>query len=423
MLPLLLALQLAAPQHDALRYDITLVPADTGTHLLGEVETTWRLATPDPVTVRLDSSLRVVRVLIDGRPNTRLSRTMYGRSEDDLVVPHQKPAADSIHTRIRYHGLARGGARVGTNRRGDRVFFATGSGDSARFWLPVPLRTEFDRTAAAFRVQTALGHSAIAAGSLEKVDTLPYGHAVWHYRMDGPAPIASLAVAAGPYRVHEVGMTSCSARCPVIEVWTYGSDRPATTMRNAGEMVEFYTARAGRYPYPRLAFVAAPVEAADGLAGAAPGVVFLPEGSFDGGGPPDSTVSLATARQWFGIAISPASPEDRWINGGLARYLASLWRNSAVRPADPGRGEAATGEAPPDGAALDGAVRDEVRGALALQRLREITGDSAFFAGLARYSAERMYQSASRADFVRAMSAAAGRDLDGDLRQAFDRAK
>ena len=174
-------------------------------------------------------------------------------------------------------------------------------------------------------------------------------------------------------------------------------------------MVEFYTARAGPYPYPRLAFVAAPLGAADGLAGAAPGVVFLPEGSFDAGGPPDSTVSLAAARQWVGIAISPASPEDRWISGGLARYLASLWRKSAVRPAD--------------GAALGEAARDEVRGALALQRLREITGDSAFFAGLARYSAERMHQSASRADFVRAMSAAAGRDLDGDLRQAFDRAK
>ena len=44
MLPILLALQVTAPQHDALRYDITLVPSDTGTHLLGEVETAWRLA-------------------------------------------------------------------------------------------------------------------------------------------------------------------------------------------------------------------------------------------------------------------------------------------------------------------------------------------------------------------------------------------
>jgi hypothetical protein len=52
-----------------------------------------------------------------------------------------------------------------------------------------------------------------------------------------------------------------------------------------------------------------------------------------------------------------------------------------------------------------------------------MTGDSAFFAGLTRFTTDRLNQSASRSDFVRAMSAAAGRDLDQDLQQAFDRAK
>ena len=31
------------PVHDALHYDITLVPSDTGHHVLAEVQTTWRL--------------------------------------------------------------------------------------------------------------------------------------------------------------------------------------------------------------------------------------------------------------------------------------------------------------------------------------------------------------------------------------------
>jgi aminopeptidase N len=137
-------------------------------------------------------------------------------------------------------------------------------------------------------------------------------------------------------------------------------------------------------------------------------VVFLPEGSLDGGGPADSVLALATARQWFGLAISPASLQHRWITGGLARYLASLWLEPTEHPPGAGRGDAAL---------------DEERGALALRRLREITGDSAFFAGLTRFSMDRRSQPASRADFVRSMSAAAGRDLDRDLRQAFDRAR
>ncbi len=405
MLPLVLALQAVTAQHDALRYDVTFVPADTGSHLLGEAETAWRLASADPVIVRIDSSMRVVRVLIDGRPNTRLSRTMYGRSEDDVMVPHQKRAGDSITTRIRYHGLARAGAKVGTNRRGDRIFFAAGRADSAHFWLPVPERTWLDRTAAAFRVQTPVAHRAIASGSLEKVDTLPYGHAVWHYRMDAPAPIASLAVAAGPYQVRSLAPGRCGDGCPLVEVWSYPGDagRPGALGR-AWEMLEFFAARAGRYPYGRLAYVEAPVAAAV----AAPGIVFWPEGALGDGGPADSALVLETARQWFGLAISPAASQDRWIIDGLARYLAALWQ-------DPSGGQVALAGRDP--------LPADLRGARALHRLRGITGDSAFFAGLARLTRDHPHQASTRADFVGAMSAAAGRDLDRDLQRAFDRAR
>src|SRR3954471_8537153 len=80
------------PVHDALHYDITLVPSDTGTHVLGEVQTTWRLRSTEPVEMELDSAMRVVRVLVDGKPNTRLSRTLYARAEGAIEVPHQKQA-------------------------------------------------------------------------------------------------------------------------------------------------------------------------------------------------------------------------------------------------------------------------------------------------------------------------------------------
>ena len=405
MLPFLLALQLAAPGHDALRYDVTLVPADTGSHLLGETEIAWRLASSDPVAVRIDSSMRVVRVLIDGRPNTRLSRTMYGRSQDDVVVPHQKRAGDSITTRVRYHGLARAGATVGTNRRGERIFFAAGRGDSAYFWLPVPEQTLRDRAAAAFRVQAPMGHRAIATGSLEKVDTLPYGHAVWHYRMDAPAPIASLAAATGPYQVRSLTPGRCGDGCPIVEVWSYpGDDGGPGRFGRAWEMVEFFAARAGRYPYGRLAYVEAPV----GGAAAAPGIVFYPEGSPGDGGSADSVLALETARQWFGLAISPAGPQDRWIIDGLAWYLASLWREPSGREIESG------GRGP---------LPEDLRGARALHRLRGVTGDSAFFAGLTRFTGDRLHQSAARADFLRSMSAAAGRDLDRDLPQSVGHAR
>ncbi len=304
--------------------------------------------------------MRVVRVLIDGRPNTRLSRTMYGRSEDDLVVPHQKAAGDSITTRVRYHGMAHGAATVGANARGDRVFLATAENDGGRFWLPVPRESGFERVTASFRIQTLVAERSIAPGVLEKVDTLPYGHAVWRYRMDTSVPLSSLAVASGPYGVRVLTPGRCGDGCPMVEHWSYAggsSERPG--LSRAWEMVEWFAARAGRYPYARLAFVEAPVRAPV----AAPGMVLIPEGAASGGA--DSTLALATARQWFGLAVSPAAAEDRWVVDGLARYLASLWRDPTGRATD-----------------APGPASDDRRGARAMRALRGTVGDSVFFAGL-----------------------------------------
>jgi aminopeptidase N len=136
--------------------------------------------------------------------------------------------------------------------------------------------------------------------------------------------------------------------------------------------------------------------------------VFYPEGSLPDAGPAGSILALETARQWFGLAISPAGADDGWITEGLARYLASLWREPSGELVGAGRRDS---------------LPEDLRGARALHRLRGIIGDSAFFSGLTRFTRDRLNQPAARTDFVRSMSAAAGRDLDRELQQAFDRAK
>src|SRR5918993_2427133 len=120
MISLLLLLQAAQP-HDALHYDITLVPSDTSTHVLSEVQITWRLGSTSPVRMQLDSAMRVIRVLVDGKPNTRLSRTMYARSSTEIEVPHGKQPGDSISTRVRYRGNPHGGLVTGKNTQGERI--------------------------------------------------------------------------------------------------------------------------------------------------------------------------------------------------------------------------------------------------------------------------------------------------------------
>jgi hypothetical protein len=200
MIPLLLLLQTASP-HNALHYDITLIPSDTSTHILGEVQITWRLGSTQPVTMQLDSSMRVIRVLVDGKPNTRLSRTRYARSSTEIEVPHQKQPGDSISTRVRYRGFPRGGLVIGKNAQGDRTSTADNRGDRVHYWLPTPNLPD-DSASVSLHVQVPLGRPVMADGKLEKIDTLAYGNAMWHYNLSRPLPVYSVRVGwAGPQPV------------------------------------------------------------------------------------------------------------------------------------------------------------------------------------------------------------------------------
>jgi aminopeptidase N len=322
LIPLLLLLQDAAPPapaiHTAHHYEITLVPADTGTHLLGEVQTSWTLGSADAVAALLDSTMRVVRVLVDGKPNTRISRTMYGRSGQDVVVPHQKVAGDSISTRIRYHGLVTGGAWLGDDR-GSRAFVAGGWG-GLHHWLPVPPGPP-QRVSATFNVQATTSQRVVANGVLTRIDTLPYDHVTWHYRLDSAAPLASLAVAVGPYAVTALGSQ--------VELWTRPADSAwaeAGPFRRAGQMVEHLSRTLGPLSYARLAHVAAPAVPAPAAGG---GLALYPAAGFREGGVEEVTVARATALQWLDGA-------DSAVAGEIADWLAAEWAGGGP-PREPRR--------------------------------------------------------------------------------------
>ena len=194
ILALLLALQgpLAARAdtvktvHDAIRYDILIAVSDTGAHIVGEVETVWVLGSDAPVVVPLDSAMRVVRVLIDGRENTRVHRTaVRPRRETSCTSPTTSRRETRSRTRIRYHGMARDGLVVRIDSTGNRTFFADNWPDRAHLWLPVQDHPS-DKAEVNFRVEVPLDLEVIANGTLVKVDTLARNRAAWQYRLEHP---------------------------------------------------------------------------------------------------------------------------------------------------------------------------------------------------------------------------------------------
>jgi aminopeptidase N len=376
-----------------LRYNITLVTSDTSGHLLGEVEIGWRLRTVEPVAMRLDSVLRVVRVLVDGKPNTRLSRTMYARQGGEVIVPHEKAPGDTLTTRIRYHGVPLGGFRVGPDQSGARALAGTTGDGAGTLWLPIPPGGP-SRVAVAWSVQASEGQRVVATGVLTGVDTLSYGHTTWHYRLDPRVPLDGLAVAAGRYAVTTLPHSACSTACVPVTLWTSPADSAAAVaaFRHAGDMVDFMSRRLGPFPYPSLAHVSSLLAPA-GRPGAM--VVLYDQAQVRGGSVTESDVARATAAQWLGNAVSDSAaggPTD-----AAASYLALLWTRQS--------------RSGPSGMML-------TRGVDAVSRLHRLVGDSVFFRGLRRYVEANGDAPAPPGSLERAMAEAAGKPVGWSWRTA-----
>ena len=379
------------------RYAITIVTSDTSGHLLGEVETSWRLRTVEPVAMELDSAFRVVRVLVDGKPNTRLSRTMYARQDDEVVVPHEKAPGDTLTTRVRYHGVPRGGSRVGPDRAGARGLVGQTAGDQASLWLPVPPGGAASRVAVSWNVQVSAGQRAIATGVPTGVDTLSYGHTTWHFTQDSTVPLDGLAVAVGRYAVTTLPHAGCRTACVPIALWTSPDDSIAAStgaFRRAGDILDFMSQRLGPFPYATLAHVASPLAPAGRPAAM---VVLYDEAQVHAGSVSENDVARGTAAQWLGNAVSDSGSAGEGPTDAAASYLALLWSHQ--------------GKPGPSGIML-------TRGVDAVRSLHQMVGDSVFFRGLRRYVEANRNSAAPAGALERAMSDAAGKPIAWSWRTA-----
>jgi len=429
--PLAIKPDTARPLHDAKHYEITLVLGDSGHHVLGEIETNWRLSSSEPIRLELDSALRVIRVLVNGRENTRLARTMYGRGGEDVVIPHEGRAGDSLTTRIRYHGEVRRGLAFRGDKTHDLAIFADNWPDRAHGWLALQ---DFpsDKATVAFRVQVPAAYQVLANGVLEKVDTLPYAHTVWSYRMDRPIPPYTMVIAVGKFAVNKLPDAACAVRCVPQTLWTFPEDSAFAAsgpFRRVGSIVEFYSRLIGPFPYASLAHVEA-VTPYGGMENAT--AIFYNDSLYRAKSLPEETVAHEIAHQWFGDAVTEDDWHHLWLSEGFATYLAAMWAEQTGGAAALAAAMRANAEAYFKSSAVERPILDpNVRhldsllnennyhkGAWVLHQLRGMIGDSGFVTGLRNYYQRYRDGTALSADFAKVMSEAAGRDLDWYFRQA-----
>ena len=429
--PLAIRPDTGRPQHDAEHYDVTLVLGDSGRHVVGQVETTWRLRSSEPIVVALDSALRVVRVLVNGRENTRLARTQFARGPNDVLIPHEGKAGDSLTTRIRYHGEVRTGLVFRGDRTKGLAIFADNWPDRGHGWLPLD-DYPGDKASVAFHVQAPAGYQVLANGTLGKIDTLAYNQLVWNYQLDRPIPPYTMVVAVGKFAVTRLPDAACSVRCVPQTLWTAPDDSAFANQgpfRRVGEIVEFYSRLIGPFPYPSLAHVEA-VTPFGGMENST--AIFYNDSLYRARAFPEELVAHETAHQWFGDAVTEDDWHHIWLSEGFATYLAAMWAEhtggiqglaATMRKNADVYFASSTVERPildPAVHNLDSLLNENnyQKGSWVLHQLRGLIGDSLFAAGLRSYYQSYRDSTALSEDFARVVSRAAGRDLDWYFRQA-----
>jgi aminopeptidase N len=146
---------------------------------------------------------------------------------------------------------------------------------------------------------------------------------------------------------------------------------------------------------------------------AAPGLLLLSKRIWDPKGA-DRTIARLVASQWWGIAVTPATPGDVWISDGLARYSEALYaeqnagREAGLKAVDEFAVGALMGEdaAPVAQAARLAPYSSDYRsvvmnkGAMIFHMLRAQMGDPAFKSLLHDFYAKYNGKTATIDDFV-----------------------
>ena len=355
MIALLLLLQLPVaaradtvkPVHDAIRYDILIAVSDTGAHIVGEVETIWVLGSDAPVVVPLDSAMRVVRVLIDGRENTRVHRTAYGRDGNIVYIPHDKQAGDTL---THPNSLS----RHGTRWPGGAQSTPTGQPHLLRRQLARPGPPVAAGAGPPLRQgggELPGGGAARSRGDRERHPGEGGYAGPEPCRLAVPArrpgfPSSNFVIGAARMAVTPLTPASCSAPCVPADRLGLSAGlgvRGPGLQRRARHRGVFQRASSG--PFPIRAWRTCESSTRFGGMENATAIFYADADVRRERNVGEEIIAHETAHQWFGDAVTEADWHHLWLSEGFATYLAALWiGHVAWRQRVPGEDAAACGD-------------------------------------------------------------------------------
>jgi aminopeptidase N len=304
--------------------------------------------------------------------------------------------------------------------------FVVNEPQGAPGWFPVN-DTPRDKATYDFRVTVAEGHAALANGRLLYKRT-HHGRTTWRWFEDSPLASYLTTATNGPFETRFRRLAGGLPEYNAVDPDTRESEEdpagnPALAWERLApqpEIVEFFSDLYGEYPFSSVG----------AIVDWAPNVGYALESqtkpNYDRI-PDPATVVHEIAHQWFGNSVTLAYWPDIWLNEGFATWSEWIYdeRHGGDPASVPFEALCAVPEDSEEGqdlwfpapAALNGPAElfhtpVYSRGAMTLQALRELAGDSEFFALLRAWYRDNRNGNVTTADFISLAERKTGRQLD-----------
>ena len=265
----------------------------------------------------LNSALRVDKVVDSANHDIRFSQDGL-TLRVDFSTPLQAGQASSIT--VTYKGSL--GSADGSPVEGLKLAYVGPEGSYLLYqgdWFPVR-PPGLDRFAAAIRVTVPSDETVIASGNSSQPAS-EAGNSTYTFEFDQPSFPGT--VIAGKYNVqHETAFGGDVTLYLKPEHESYAADYGATV----GKAMSFFSSTFGSLPSGNLALVEIANDTVGGYS--APGLVALASRGFSN---PvnEQLVAHEVSHQWWRCLVSPATPNDAFLDEGLATYSAALYTQQA----------------------------------------------------------------------------------------------